>query len=74
MRIITKLLITLFFVIFSVIIYLSIFGIETKRFNNQIINKIKNFDQNLNIQLKTIRITKELITINKLALVKEISI
>ncbi len=56
MRIITKLLITLFFVIFSVIIYLSIFGIDTKRFNNQIINKIKNFDQNLNIQLKTIRI------------------
>ena len=56
MKIISKLLLTLLFVIFLGIIYLSIFGIETKRFNNQIINKIKNFDQNFDIQLKTIKI------------------
>ncbi len=56
MKIISKSLITLLFVILLGLIYLSIFGIETKRFNNQIINKIKNFDKNINIQLKTIKI------------------
>ena len=56
MKIISKSLITLLFVIFLGLIYLSVFGIETKRFNNQIINKIKNFDKNINIQLKTIKI------------------
>ena len=56
MKIISKSLLTLLFVIFLGITYLSIYGIETKRFNNQIINNIKNFDQNLNIQLKTIKI------------------
>ena len=39
-----------------VIAYLSIFGVETKRFNNQIINKLKSFDKSLDIQLKTIKI------------------
>tara|TARA_B100000989_G_scaffold246798_1_gene194026 strand:+ start:291 stop:2468 length:2178 start_codon:yes stop_codon:yes gene_type:complete len=56
MKIISKLLLTLFFTIFLSIIYLSIFGIETKRFNKQIENKIKSIDQNLDIQLKTIKI------------------
>jgi len=56
MKIISKLFITLLFVTFLGIIYLSIFGIETKRFNNQIKNKIKNFDQKLDIELKTIKI------------------
>ena len=56
MKIISKLLLTLLILIFFGIIYLSIFGIETKKFNNQITNKIKNFDQNLDIQLKTIKI------------------
>ena len=39
-----------------IIAYLSIFGIETERFNNQIINKLRSFDKNLDIQLKTIKI------------------
>ena len=56
MKIISKSFLTLLFLIFLSIFYLSIFGIETKRFNNQIINKIKNFDQNLDIQLKKIKI------------------
>ncbi len=56
MKIISKLFITLLFVTFLGITYLSIFGIETKRFNNQIKNKIKNFDQKLDIELKTIKI------------------
>ena len=38
------------------IAYLSIFGVETEKFNNQIVNKLKSFDKNLDIQLKTIKI------------------
>ena len=56
MKIISRLILTLFFIILMFIAYLSIFGIETKRFNNQIINKLKSFDRNLSIQLKTIKI------------------
>ena len=56
MKIITKLLLTLFFILSIIIAYLSIFGVETERFNNQIINKLKSFDKNLDIQLKTIKI------------------
>ena len=56
MKIISKILLTLLFVILMAIAYLSIFGIETERFNNQIINKLKSFDKNLDIQLKTIKI------------------
>ena len=56
MKIISRLILTLFFIILMFIAYLSIFGIETKRFNNKIINKLKSFDRNLDIQLKTIKI------------------
>ena len=56
MKIIPKLLLTLSFIILMIIAYLSIFGIETERFNNQIINKLRSFDKNLDIQLKTIKI------------------
>ena len=35
---------------------MSVFGIETKRLNNQITNKIKEIDKNLNIELKKIKI------------------
>ena len=56
MKIITKILLTLLFIISIIIAYLSIFGVETERFNNQIINKLKGFDKNLDIQLKTIKI------------------
>ena len=56
MKIILKLLLTLLFILLMVITYLSIFGVETTRFNNQIINKLKSFDKNIDIQLKTIKI------------------
>jgi hypothetical protein len=50
--------ISLFFVFFILIfiIYLSTIGIETKRLNKQISNKIKNIDENLVINLKEIKI------------------
>ena len=56
MKIISKLLLSSIFIIIMFIAYLSIFGVETERFNNQIINKLKSFDKNLDIQLKTIKI------------------
>ena len=56
MKIILRLILALFFITLLLVAHLSIFGIETKRFNNQIINKLKSFDKNLDIQLKTIKI------------------
>ncbi|MDB3904284.1 hypothetical protein N9352_01665 [Candidatus Pelagibacter sp.] len=49
------------FVIISIlsllIIYLSIFGIETDRLNSLIKNKINQFDKNIEVELKKIRLT-----------------
>ena len=39
------------------IIYLSIFGLETEKFNSQIKNKIKQYDKNIEVELKKIRLT-----------------
>jgi len=56
MKIISKLLSTLIFLSLIFIIYLSLFGIETQKFNSQIIGKVKNIDKNLNIKLNTIKV------------------
>ncbi len=49
------------FVIISIlsllIVYLSIFGLETDRFNSLIRNKINQFDKNIEIELKKIKLT-----------------
>jgi len=49
------------FVIISIlsllIVYLSIFGLETDRLNSLIKNKINQFDKNIEIELKKIRLT-----------------
>ena len=51
-------IIFLTFTIFSiVIIYLSIFGLETERFNKQIINKIKQTNNKLDLKLKKVKLT-----------------
>lgn len=42
------------------IIYLSIFGFETEKFNNQISNQIKKIDKNLEIELKKVNILLDL--------------
>ena len=55
-KIIYRFLISILFIISITIIYLSIIGIETKRFNKQIISIIKNFDENLDVDLKKIKI------------------
>ena len=56
MRTLIKFIATIFFLIIIFLSYLSIFGIETDRFNTQILNKIKNFDRNIEVELKKIRL------------------
>ncbi len=56
MKIFFKLFITILFLIFITLTYLSIFGIETDKFNSQITEKIKKFDKNLEVELKEIKL------------------
>ena len=56
MKIISKLILFILLIIFIFITYLSLIGIETKKFNNQINSKIKNFDKNLELDLKKIKL------------------
>ena len=56
MKIISKLILSTLLIIFIFITYLSLIGIETKKFNNQINNKIKSFDKNLELELKKIKL------------------
>ena len=59
MKIIFKLIISIFVVLIITITYLSIFGIETDRFNTQIKNKIKNIDNKTEIKLDKIKLVLE---------------
>ena len=56
MKIFLKLIITLLLLIFITLTYLSIFGVETDKFNNQITEKIRKFDKNLEVELKEIKL------------------
>ncbi len=56
MKVISKFLLILFIFLVIFISYLSIFGIETDRFNNQISNKIKNIDEKIEVELKKIKL------------------
>ena len=59
MKIIFRLLLFFFLVFFIFIAYLTIFGIETKRFNAAIEKNFKNINQNLDIQLNKVQIIFE---------------
>ncbi len=56
MKIFFKLFTTILFLIFITLAYLSIFGIETDKFNSQITEKIRKFDKNLEVELKEIKL------------------
>ena len=56
MKLIYKFILVVFLTLISSIIYLSVIGIETKKFNNQISYKIKEIDKNLEIDLKKIKL------------------
>ena len=56
MKVIFKVFLILIFLIGIFIIYLSTFGVETDKFNNQISNKILQIDKKLEVELKKIKL------------------
>ena len=56
MKIFFKLISILIITVFLIIGYFSVFGIETKKFNTQIKNKIKNINNELDIELKDVKL------------------
>ena len=56
MKVIFKIILILIFLIGIFILYLSTFGVETDKFNNQISNKILQIDKKLEIELKKIKL------------------
>ena len=56
MKILLKFILFLFLFTFFSLVYLSLVGFETTKFNNQIIKKIKSLDNNFSIELKEIKI------------------
>jgi hypothetical protein len=54
---IVKFLSIIFLILVLAILYLSFFGIETSKFNNQIQNKILESNKRVNLDLKTVRIS-----------------
>ncbi len=56
MRFVIKFLSVIFFLIFFSLMYLSIFGIETNKFNNQILNKVERINKDIKFELKKIKI------------------
>ena len=63
MKVISKFIITLFFLIIVLSAYLSIFGIETDRFNNQILSKIEKIDEKIEVELKKIKLVLDPFTL-----------
>ena len=56
MRLVLKFLLVIFFLIVFSLMYLSIFGIETNKFNNQILNKVERINKDIKFELKKIKI------------------
>ena len=51
---IIKILLITFLILFLAIFYLSIFGIKTDKFNNQITNNILKINKNINLNLSDV--------------------
>ena len=56
MKIISKILISVFVILIILVTYLSTIGIETNKFNNQIESKISKIDKKIEVELKKIRL------------------
>ena len=56
MKIFLKFIASLLLILSILIIYMSLVGFETKRFNDQIIKRVENIDKDLKIELKEIKI------------------
>ena len=60
MKIIYKISIIFFLIIFFIFSYLTLIGLETDRFNNQITKKLKDINPSLELELKEIKIKFDL--------------
>ena len=56
MKVIYKSILILFFILLILLSYLSIAGIETDKFNNQISNKINSINKEIEIEIKKIKL------------------
>ena len=56
MRFVLKFLSVIFFLVIFSLVYLSMFGIETNKFNNQILNKVERINKDIKFELKKIKI------------------
>ena len=63
-RIFSKVLIVILFLIVSLIAYLSLIGIETKSFNNQIKENLKKIDTRLDVKLNDVKIVLDILNLN----------
>ena len=63
MRFVLKFLSVIFFLIVFSLVYLSIFGIETNKFNNQILNKVERINKDIKFELKKIKIVLNLFSL-----------
>lgn len=64
MKIISKIIFLILIVIILLGTYLSIFGIETSKFNNQIQNQVKGINNNLSLELKKVKLVLDPIRFN----------
>ena len=56
MKLIFKFFLVLLLLVTIILSYLSIFGVETDKFNSQIYNKISNIDEKIELELKKIKL------------------
>ena len=56
MKLILKFFLVLLLLAIIILSYLSIFGVETNKFNSQIYNKISNIDEKIELDLKKIKL------------------
>lgn len=63
-KIIYKIIVLFFLLVLISLIYLSTVGIKTEKLNNRIIDKVKNIDNNLDIELQKVKILLDLFKLN----------
>ena len=56
MKLILKFFLVLLLLVTIILSYLSIFGVETDKFNSQIYNKISDIDEKIELELKKIKL------------------
>ena len=63
-KIIYKIIVLFFLLLLISLVYLSTVGIKTEKLNNRIIDKVKNIDNNLDIELQKVKILLDLFKLN----------